>query len=242
MKNHSLALNPAVREDSRMTEYSTGRLVELSHVISAGMTTYPGLPGPEITPHLTRQASRDHYAPGTEFAIDRISMVGNTGTYLDSPFHRYADGADLAGLPLDAVADLPTVVVRLTGSDERGIGPAAVAPYDVAGTAVLLHTGWDRHWGTDAYGPGAPYLTAAGATALVERGARLVGIDSVNIDNADGTERPAHSILLAAGVPVVEHLTGLDRLPATGARLHTAPPRVAGFGTFPVRAYAVLPE
>ena len=117
------------------------RLVELSHVITAGMTTYPGLPGPEITPHLTREASRDHYAPGTEFTIDRISMVGNTGTYLDSPFHRYADGADLAGLPLDAVADLPTVVVRLTGSDERGIGPAAVAPYDVAGTAVLLHTG-----------------------------------------------------------------------------------------------------
>jgi arylformamidase len=217
------------------------RLVELSHVITAGMTTYPGLPGPEITPHLTREASRDHYAPGTEFTIDRISMVGNTGTYLDSPFHRYPDGVDLAGLPLGAVADLPTVVVRLTGSGERGIGATAVAPYDVAGAAVLLQTGWDRHWGTDAYGPGAPYLTADGATALVERGARLVGIDSVNIDNADGTERPAHSILLAAGVPVLEHLTGLDRLPVTGARLHTAPPRVAGFGTFPVRAYAVLP-
>ncbi|GIJ72160.1 cyclase family protein [Virgisporangium ochraceum] len=217
------------------------RLVDLSHVITAGMTTYPGLPGPEITPHLTREASRGHYAPGTEFAIDRISMVGNTGTYLDSPFHRYADGADLAGLPLDAVADLPTVVVRLTGSGGRGIGPHAVAPFDVAGAAVLLHTGWDRHWGTDAYGPGAPYLTAAGATALVDRGARLVGIDSVNIDDTDGTERPAHSILLAAGVPVLEHLTGLDRLPVTGARLHTAPPRVAGFGTFPVRAYAVLP-
>jgi kynurenine formamidase len=217
------------------------RLVDLSHVITAGMTTYPGLPGPEITPHLTREASRGHYAPGTEFAIDRISMVGNTGTYLDSPFHRYADGADLAGLPLAAVADLPTVVVRLTGSGGRGIGPHAVAPVDVEGAAVLLHTGWDRHWGTDAYGPGAPYLTAAGATALVDRGARLVGIDSVNIDDTDGTERPAHSILLAAGVPVLEHLTGLDRLPVTGARLHTAPPRVAGFGTFPVRAYAVLP-
>lgn len=220
---------------------SGDRLVELSHVITAGMTTYPGLPGPEITPHLTREASRDHYAPGTEFTIDRISMVGNTGTYLDSPFHRYPDGVDLAGLPLDAVADLPTVMVRLAGSGERGIGPNAFAAYDVAGAAVLLHTGWDRNWGTDAYGPDAPYLTEAGAKALVERGARLVGIDSVNIDNADGTERPAHSILLAAGVPVLEHLTGLDRLPVTGARLHTAPPRVAGFGTFPVRAYAVLP-
>jgi len=217
------------------------RLVDLNHVINAGMTTYPGLPGPEITPHLTREASRSHYAPGTEFAIDRISMVGNTGTYLDSPFHRYADGTDLAGLPLHAVADLPTVVVRLAGSGERGIGPHAVAPHDVDGAAVLLHTGWDRHWGTDAYGPGAPYLTAAAATALAERGARLVGIDSVNIDNADGAERPAHSILLAAGVPVLEHLTGLERLPVTGARLHATPPRVAGFGTFPVRAYAVLP-
>jgi kynurenine formamidase len=217
------------------------RRVELSHVINAGMTTYPGLPGPEITPHLTREASRSHYAPGTEFAIDRISMVGNTGTYLDSPFHRYPDGTDLAGLPLDAIADLPTVVVRLAGSGERGIGPHALAPFDVDGAAVLLHTGWDRHWGTDAYGPSAPYLTAAGATALAERGARLVGIDSVNIDDADGTERPAHSILLAAGVLVLEHLTGLEQLPVTGARLHAAPPRVAGFGTFPVRAYAILP-
>ncbi len=217
------------------------RLVELSHVITAGMTTYPGLPGPDITPHLTRQASREHYAPGTEFAIDRISMVGNTGTYLDSPFHRYPDGADLAGLPLDAVADLPTVVVRLAGSGERGIDSHALAPYDIHGAAVLLHTGWDRHWGTEAYGPGAPFLTAAGATALVEHGARLVGIDSVNIDDADGTARPAHSILLAAGVLVLEHLTGLEQLPVTGARLHTAAPRVAGFGTFPVRAYAILP-
>jgi arylformamidase len=217
------------------------RLVDLNHVITPGMTTYPGLPGPEITPHLTREASRDRYAAGTEFTIDRISMVGNTGTYLDSPFHRYADGADLAGLPLDAVADLPTVVVRLTGSAERGIGPRAVAPYEVDGAAVLLHTGWDRHWGTDTYGHGAPYLTGAAATALVERGARLVGIDSVNIDDAETDDRPAHSVLLAAGVPVLEHLTGLGRLPATGARLHTAPPRVAGFGTFPVRAYAVLP-
>jgi arylformamidase len=220
----------------------TARLVELSHVITAGMTTYPGLPGPEITPHLTRAASRDHYAPGTEFAIDRISMVGNTGTYLDSPFHRYPDGADLADLPLSTVADLPAVVVRLAGSRERGIGPEALAAYDVEGAAVLLHTGWDRHWATEAYGTDAPYLTEAGAKRLVERGARLVGIDSVNIDSTDGDERPAHSTLLAAGVAVLEHLTGLDALPVTGARLHAAPPRVRGFGTFPVRAYAILPE
>jgi len=220
-----------------------GRLVELNHVVTAGMTTYPGLPGPEITPHLTRAASREHYAPGTEFAIDRISMVGNTGTYLDSPFHRYADGTDLAGLALDAVADLPVALVRLTGSAEPGVGAPALAPYDVAGAAVLLHTGWDRHWGTEAYGgPDAPYLTEDGARALAAAGAGLVGIDSVNIDSTAGNARPAHSILLAAGIPVLEHLTGLDQLPPAGARLHAAPPRVRDFGTFPVRAYAVLTE
>lgn len=218
----------------------SGRLVELNHVITAGMTTYPGLPGPEITPYLTRAASRERYAPGTEFAIDRISMVGNTGTYLDSPYHRYAGGTDLADLPLASVADLPTVVVRLTGRGERGIDEPALAAHDVAGAAVLLHTGWDVHWGTERYGQGAPYLTGAAAEALVARGARLVGIDSVNIDSADGGERPAHSILLAAGVPVLEHLTGLDQLPDAGARLHAAPLRVRGFGTLPVRAYAVL--
>lgn len=217
------------------------RLVELSHVISAGMTTYPGIPGPEITPHLTRAASRAHYAAGTEFAIDRISMIGNTGTYLDSPYHRYADGTDLAGLPLDRVADLPALVVRLTDAG-RAIDRPALAALDVAGAAVLLHTGWDRHWDTEAYGRDAPFLTGAGARLLADRGARLVGIDSVNIDDAGDGERPAHSILLAAGIPVLEHLTGLDQVPATGARLHAAPPRVSGMGTFPVRAYALVPE
>jgi kynurenine formamidase len=216
------------------------RLVELSHVITAGMTTYPGIPGPEITPHLTREASRARYAAGTEFAIDRISMIGNTGTYLDSPYHRYADGTDLAGLPLDRVADLPALVVRLTDAG-RAIDRPALAALDVAGAAVLLHTGWDRHWGTEAYGGAAPFLTGAGARLLADRGARLVGIDSVNIDDAGDGERPAHSILLAAGVPVLEHLTGLDQVPASGARLHAAPPMVSGMGTFPVRAYALVP-
>jgi arylformamidase len=220
------------------------RLVDLNHVITAGMTTYPGLPGPEITPHLTREASRASYAPGVEFAIDRISMVGNTGTYVDSPYHRFAGGADLADLPLASVADLPAVVVRLGGSVDgaaRGVGPQALAALDVAGSAVLLHTGWDRHWGTEAYGDPAPYLTEAGAKLLVDAGARLVGLDSVNIDDAhSGGHRPAHSILLDAGIPVLEHLTGLAGVPVTGARLHAAPPRVRDFGTFPVRAYAVV--
>jgi arylformamidase len=220
------------------------RWVELSHVISAGMVTYPGLPGPEITPHLTREASRANYAEGTEFAIDRLSMVGNTGTYLDSPFHRYADGTDLAGLPLERLADLPAVVVRTVGGGVRGVGVDALADSTVAGRAVLLHTGGDRHWGTPEYAVDAPYLTRDGATWLVDHGAALVGIDAVNIDDisvdAHG-ERPAHSLLLAAGIPIVEHLTGLAQLPPTGARFTAAPPRVAGFGTFPVRVYAAVP-
>lgn len=225
------------------TPTARARLVELNHVIAAGITTYPGLPGPEITPHLTREASRSHYAPGVEFAIDRISMVGNTGTYLDSPYHRYPDGADLAALPLAAVADLPAVVVRLADSGERGIGPQALATLDLAGAAVLLHTGWDRHWSTKAYGDPAPFLTEPAAKLIVDGGARLVGIDSVNIDDThSGGQRPAHSILLDAGIPVLEHLTGLADLPVTGARLHAAPPRVRDFGTFPVRAYAVVPR
>ena len=218
------------------------QLIELSHRIENGMITYPGLPGPEITAHLTREASTAVYAPGTTFAIDRISMVGNTGTYLDSPFHRYAGGADLAGLALDVLADLDTVVVRVAGSGLRAVDVGALAAVQVTGKAVLLHTGGDRGWGTPAYAQDAPYLTAEGARWLAEHGARLVGIDAVNIDDTGDPARPAHSVLLAAGIPVVEHLTGLDRLPPTGARFTAAPPRVVGFGTFPVRAYAALPD
>ena len=169
-------------------------------------------------------------------------MVGNTGTYLDSPFHRYPDGVDLAGLPLGQLADLPTVVGRFVGSVARGIDADALQALDIAGRAVLLHTGWDRHFGAPAYGEPAPFLTRDGAEFLIEQGALLVGIDSVNIDDTvPGGERPAHSLLLAAGIPVLEHLTRLGDLPDRGARLHAVPPKVAGFGTFPVRAYAVLP-
>jgi kynurenine formamidase len=169
-------------------------------------------------------------------------MVGNTGTYLDSPYHRYADGTDLAGLPLSVLADLDTVVVRVAGSGVRAVDVGALAAIEVTGRAVLLHTGGDRDWGTPAYAQDAPYLTAAGARWLADHGARLLGIDAVNIDDAGDPARPAHTVLLAAGIPVVEHLTGLDQLPPTGARFTAAPPRVAGFGTFPVRAYAALPE
>jgi kynurenine formamidase len=193
---------------------------------------------------MTRVASRANYAEGTEFAIDRISMVGNTGTYLDSPFHRYADGTDLAGLPLERLAGLPAVVVRTVGSGVRGVDVDALADLTIAGKAVLLHTGGDRHWGTPEYAIDAPYLTREGAAWLVDSGAALVGIDAVNIDDISpqaAGERPAHSLLLAAGIPVVEHLTNLAELPPTGARFTAAPPRVASFSTFPVRAYAAVP-
>jgi arylformamidase len=215
--------------------------VELSHVIVAGMVTCPGLPGPDVVPHLTREDSRELYAPGTEFAIDRISMVGNTGTYLDSPYHRYADGTDLAGLGLDKLADLPAVVVRTIGSHSRAVDIGALAATNVNDRAVLLHTGGDRRWGTPDYAHDAPYLTEDAAHWLVEHRARLVGIDAVNIDDTSTGRRPAHSVLLAAGIPIVEHLTGLDQLPIKGARFTAAPPRVADFGTFPVRAYASIP-
>jgi kynurenine formamidase len=221
------------------------RYIELNHVITAGMTTYPGLPAPQITPHLTHEASREAYPPGVEFAIDRISMVGTTGTSLDSPYHRYPRGSDLAGLPLERLAGLPAVVVRTVGTPTRAVDVGDVAAHDVAGRAVLLHTGGDARWGSAEYVRDSPYLTEAGARWLVDHGAALVGIDAVNIDDISsdaGGRRPAHTLLLAAGIPVVEHLTGLDQLPPHGARFTAAPPRVARFGTFPVRAFAMVPH
>ncbi|WP_223199104.1 cyclase family protein [Solihabitans fulvus] len=215
------------------------RLVELSHPIRHGMVTYPGIPGPEIGEHLSREASRQHYGPGTEFHIGRVTMTANTGTYLDTPFHRFADGADLAALPLASFADLDGIVVRVTGSAERAVSVAALAPHDVRGKAVLVHTGWDRFWGTEQYFTGHPYLTADAAAWLVEQGAALVGMDSLNIDSTDDPARPAHTALLGAGIPVVEHLRGLAQLPPRGFRFTAAPPAVVGLGTFPVRAYAV---
>ncbi|SCG18361.1 Kynurenine formamidase [Micromonospora echinofusca] len=224
-------------------EGNSRRLVELSHVVTDGMTTLPGWPAPRITEWLTREASRANYAPGTEFQVGRIDMIANTGTYVDTPAHRFADGADLAATGLERLADLPGVVVRVPAGT-RAVDRLLLAPYEVAGHAVLLHTGWSAHFGTGRYGaPEAPYLTGDGARALVDAGAALVGIDSINIDDmspAAAGERPAHSALLAAGVPVVEHLTGLDALPPTGFRFTAAPPMVAGMGTFPVRAFAVL--
>jgi len=213
-------------------------LVDLNHVIEHGMTTYPGLPGPEVGDHLTFDDSHGVYAAGTEFTIGRLSMVTNTGTYLDTPRHRYRDGWDVADLRLDQCVDLPAVVVAADGE----IGPDAFAGLDVAGAAVLVRTGWDRHWRTGTYGdPAHPFLTAGAATHLVDAGAALVGIDTVNIDDTRGGARPVHTILLGSDVPVVEHLTDLHRLPVTGARFSAVPLRVSGLGTLPVRAFARLP-
>src|SRR5688572_21706775 len=220
----------------------TRKLIELSHELSDGIVTYPGLPAPQMDEYLTREASKAKYAPGTEFSIGRITMVGNTGTYLDTPFHRFPDGYDLAGLKLEQVADLDAVLVRVVGASERAIGTDRLDGLEVGGRAVIFHTGWDRNWATPAYAEGHPFLTSEGAAWLAERGAALVGIDSDNNYDApaDGT-RPAHTTLLQAGIPIVEHLTGLDQLPLTGFRFTAAPPRVAGMATWPVRAYAVIP-
>ncbi len=210
----------------------TRRFADLSHVVADGVVTYPGLPAPTISDHLSRADSRARYAPGTEFQIGRIEMVSNTGTYLDTPFHRYADGHDLADLPLERVAAVPGLVIDGTS-----------APTDVAGKAVLVHTGWDVHFGTEHYGDAShPFLDADVARALAEGGAALVGIDSVNIDSTVGGERPVHSLLLAAGIPVLEHLTNLDALPASEFDLYAVPVKVRGMGTFPVRAFATWME
>jgi arylformamidase len=221
---------------------ASGRLVDLSHTISAGLVTYPGIPLPTIHPHLTREASRSYYAEGTEFAIDVITLAGNTGTYLDSPYHRYTDGADLSDLQLETLVDLPLQLFRLTDATDRGIPAPVFYDRELQGTAVLLHTGWDRNFGTPAYAAGAPHLSADAAAYLIKAGAVLVGIDSINIDDAETSrERPAHSQLLAAGVHVIEHLTNLAAVPPTGARFTAVPPKVRDFGTFPVRAFARLP-
>lgn len=216
--------------------------VDLSHRIEAGMVTYKGLPAPLVCDYLSREQSRDFYTPGTEFAIQTVEMVGNTGTYLDSPFHRYADGADLAALALEDLAMLDAIVVAPALTDGMTIGPEAIDGIDVAGRAVLFHTGWDQHWRTDAYFTDHPFLTEGAAQALADRGAVLVGIDSHNIDDTRGNARPAHSILLGRGIAICEHMTGLGQLPASGALFNAVPPKFVGVGTFPVRAFALVPK
>ncbi len=223
-----------------MADLEEARIVDLSHVIEHGMTTYKGLPGPHICDFWERESTAVNYDDGSTFQIGRIEMVANTGTYVDTPFHRFADGADLADVSLPSLANLPALVVRRPWENGVEIGADAFERLDVRGRAVLVHTGWDRHWGMDAYFGDHPFLTAKAADWLVNNGAALVGIDSANIDNMHLRIRPVHTKLLGAGIPICEHMTGLGSLPDEGFRFSAVPPKVRGMGTFPVRAYAVL--
>lgn len=217
------------------------RFIDLSHTVTHGLITYRGLPAPLICDYLSREDSRRHYAEGTEFHIGKIEMVANTGTYVDSPFHRYADGKDLADLDLSRLADVEAVVLRARDRKDRAIDVADLAalPTDLRGKAVLIDTGWDQHFATDQYFEGHPFLTTAAAAHLAAAQPAIVGIDSLNIDDTADPRRPAHSLLLGADIPIVEHLTRLDRIPEEPARFFAVPVKVRAFGTFPVRAFVL---
>jgi len=214
-------------------------LIDLSHTVEHGMITYKGLPAPIICDFLSRETSKKHYADGTTFHIGKIEMVANTGTYIDSPFHRYADGKDLSELTLESIANLESLVFR-ADPGKRAIGPGLFSKAEVSGKAVLVHTGWAQHWGSEQYFEGHPFLTAEAAEWLKASGAALVGIDSLNIDDTSGGHRPVHSILLGADIPIVEHMCHLENLPDSAFKFHAVPVKVRNFGTFPVRAYAVV--
>ncbi|HLF20774.1 MAG TPA: cyclase family protein [Bacteroidota bacterium] len=214
------------------------RFVDLSHEVEHEMITYKGLPAPVICDYLTREDSRNHYSGGTEFQIGKIEMVANTGTYVDAPFHRFADGKDLSQLDLSSLADLEGLVVL--AQNTRSIDFERFRGLDLAGKAVLVHTGWDRHWRTDQYFEGHPFLTRRAAQYLADSNVKLVGIDSLNIDDTNDGTRPAHTILLGADIPIVEHLCSLQSLPDKNFRFFAVPVKVQGMGSFPVRAFAVV--
>lgn len=215
------------------------RLIDLSHTVEDGLVTYKGLPAPVICDFLSREQSRQHYAGDTTFHIGKIEMVSNTGTYLDSPFHRFADGKDLSELTIDAVAGLEALCIAIP-ENQQVIDASVFAEHDVHGKAVLVHTNWSRHWNTEAYYEGHPYLTADAAEVLKAGGARLVGIDSYNIDDIKDGKRPVHTVLLGAEILIVEHLCNLAALPESGFTFNAVPVKVKGFGTFPVRAFAEI--
>jgi kynurenine formamidase len=204
------------------------------------MATYKGLPAPIICDYMSREQSRQHYAEGTEFHIGKIEMVANTGTYIDAPSHRYAEGEDLSEVPLSSLADLDGLVVRAVNRTGRAIGREMFEGLDVMGRAVLVHTGWDAHWRTDQYFEGHPFLTRDAAQHLSRAAVALVGIDSLNIDDTRDGTRPAHTLLLGAGIPIVEHLRGLEHLPDRGFKFFAVPVKVRGLGSLPVRAFAVV--
>lgn len=216
--------------------------IDLSHAIENGFVTYRGLPAPVVCDFLSREASQKFYSEGTSFQIGKIEMVANTGTYLDSPFHRFGHGRDVSALELSSLADLQAVVVRVEGVADRVVDRHVFLPFDLRGKAVLVHTGWARHWGTDRYFEGHPFLTGSAAQYLRDQGVALVGIDSLNIDDTADGARPVHTTLLGADISIVEHLCNLDKVPPSGFAFTAAPVKVRGMGTFPVRAYATVPR
>lgn len=223
-----------------MEDRTARRLIDLSHVITDGMVTYKGLPGPHICDFISREQSAANYDDGATFQIGRIDMVANTGTYVDVPSHRFADGKDLSEVGLECFANLPALVVHQPFEQGLAVEASAFEGLEVRGHAVLIATGWDRHWGSDAYYSEHSFLTAAAAERLIEGGAVMVGIDSHNIDDTRVRTRPVHTALLGAGILICEHMTNLGALPASGFRFAAVPPKVQGMGTFPVRAYAVI--
>jgi kynurenine formamidase len=218
----------------------TTKIIDLSHVITDGMVTYKGLPGPHICDFISREQSAANYDDGSTFQIGRIDMVANTGTYVDVPSHRFADGRDLSEMGVEAFANLPGIVVRKPFESGLAVDADAFEGLEVEGKAVLVATGWDRNWGSENYYSDHSFLTPEAAEYLVANGAALVGIDSHNIDDTRVRTRPVHTALLGAGIPVCEHMTNLGALPDSGFRFAAAPPKVKGMGTFPVRAYAVI--
>jgi len=222
-------------------ENDMAKLIDLSHTVEDGMITYKGLPAPLICDFLSREASKELYDEGTTFQIGKIEMVSNTGTYLDAPFHRFADGKDLAQLDLESLAHLEGIIFHIA-PDVRSVDASFFQQREIslAGKAVLVHTGWSRHWRTDQYFEDHPYLTECAAIYLRDSGVSLVGIDSHNIDDVADRSRPVHTTLLGADIPIAEHLCNLDALPESNFRFYAVPVKVAGFGTFPVRAFALL--
>ena len=218
------------------------QLIDVSHAIEHGLITYRGLPAPVISDFLSREASRSNYASGTEFHIGRIEMVANTGTYLDSPFHRYPDGPDLAQLPLSSLANLDGITIRIDDDERKAITASALQDYELKDKAVLIHTGWAKRWGSESYFENHPFLKTDAVELLVAAGAALVGIDSYNIDDTRDLKRPAHSMLLKAKIPIVEHLCHLESLPESGYRFFAVPVKIKSFGTFPVRAFAIVDD
>lgn len=211
-------------------------LIDLSHSIEHGMITYKGLPAPLICDYLSREDSKKNYAPGTEFQIGKIEIVANTGTYLDCPFHRYAEGNDLSQIHLEKLAELSGVLID--AENNQVIGKEFFEARDLFGKAVLVHTGWSKHWRTDTYFENHPFLTEEAAHYLVDQKIKLVGIDSHNIDDTRTNTRPVHSTLLRNEILIVEHMTNLPLLKGKDFVFNAVPPKFVGVGTFPVRAFA----